>query len=713
MKKVKRVRPILQMERTECGAASLAMILAYYGKHVTLEEMRQDCSVSRNGVNAKNIVLAAELHGLSAKPVRVEAEDAEGIELPAIIHWNMDHFVVLCGFGKMGIVIVDPADGTRTVSYEEFNRSFTGIAIELKPDDSFKKEASHRKKEYYIYSCLKRYTPAAVYLAVNELIVMLGTISILFLNSIFIDKILIAGNYRNLNIIIEVILAAGMLSVGAMIINVRTKKRIGKLLNIDINTGFMEHILRLPIEFFKNRNEGDLANRQNATMYMGMEFAQRLLPIPASILQILIYLLLVFIFNLNAAILSIVCTCINIGAMLVASKNYNEKILPYTRDVGKLQGEIANVADRIETIKACGAEEGAFMRLMSIGTKIANERIVTEKSGIFIENLFAYMNAISLGVILISGIFRIFQGEITTGMLIAAQAVVAALMIPVGSIVNTEAEIQTLIGEAQRTDDVMNYRESRKFLDDAGTQRGEIKGEVELKEVTFRYNALDEPAVDNFSMRLEKGQTVALTGMTGCGKSTVAKLIAGIYSPQSGQISFDGMELNEIDHSYFYSKIAMVNQRANLFEGSVADNITMWDNSISYSDITAAAKAACIHEDIINRKNGYNETVQSGGANFSGGQRQRIEIARALVKKPAVIVLDEATSALDNVTESKVMKNIRALGITCIIVAHRLSAIIESDEIIVLENGVIKERGTHRSLMEKKGMYYRLRRSEG
>ena len=712
MKKVKKVRPILQMEKTECGAASLAMILAYYGKNVTLEEMRQDCSVSRNGVNAKNIVLAARLHGLNANPISIEAEDAEEIELPSIIHWNMNHFLVLCGFNKKGAVVADPADGIRTVSYAEFSKSFTGIAIELTPGENFEKQNKPREKEYYIYKCAKKYMPTVLYLFITELIVMLGTVSVLFLNSIFIDKILIAGNDRNLKIILQVLLGAGVLSVIAMTISISIKRRIGQILNIDINTGFIEHILRLPIDFFKNRSEGDLANRQNATMRMGMSFAEMILPIPASILQIVIYLLLVFVFDVNIAVLAILFTAVNIAAMLFTSKSYNEKILPYNRDMGKLQGEISSVVNRIETIKSCGIEDGAFMLLMSTGTKIANEKMSIEKTGIHIENLYSYLNAFSSVLILTAGIIRIFQGNMTTGMLIAAQAVVTALLSPVGSAVNSGIAVQTLIGEAQRTDDVMNYREDDKFLDEDDMQRGFISGDVELKGVTFRYNPLDTPAVNHFDMRIKKGQMIAITGASGSGKSTVSKLIAGIYSPQGGKILFDGMEPNEINHRYFYSKVAIVSQNTHLFDGSVADNITMWDDSIPYEDITAAAKVACIHEDIINRKNGYNEAVIENGANFSGGQRQRIEIARALVKKPAVLILDEATSALDTITEKKVMDNIKAIGITCIIVAHRLSTIIDSDEIIVLEGGIIKERGSHSSLMDKKGEYYRLRRSE-
>lgn len=712
MKRVKKVRPILQMERTECGAASLAMILAYYGKNVTLEEMRKDCSVSRNGVSAKNIIFAAKLHGLNATPIRIEAEDADEIELPAIIHWNMNHFLVLCGFNEKGAVIVDPADGKRTVSLREFRQSFTGIAIELSPAENFEKQEKTREEKYYIYGCAKKYTPAVLYLLITELVIMLGTVSVLFLNSIFIDKILVSGNEKNLRIILQVLLGAGVLSAAAIIMSTHVKKRIGQLLNADINTGFIEHILKLPIDFFKNRNEGDLTNRQNATMRMGMSFSEMVLPIPASILQIVIYFLLVFVFDVQVAILAIVCTAINITAMIITSNSYNEKILPYNRDMGKLQGEISSVVNRIETIKSCGIEDGAFMKLMSMGTKIANEKMSIEKTGITIESLYSYLNAFSSALIVTAGIVRIFQGDMTTGMLIAAQAVVAALLEPVGNTVNSGIAVQTLMGEAQRTDDVMNYREDNKFLDDRDTQQGSISGEIELQAVTFRYNPLDAPAVDDFSMRLEKGKTVALTGASGSGKSTVAKLIAGIYAPQSGKILFDGMEIDKINHRYFYSKVAMVSQNTRLFEGTVSENITMWNDSIAYEDITAAAKAACIHDDIISRRNGYNETITENGANFSGGQCQRIEIARALAKKPAILILDEATSALDTITEKQVMDNIKALGITCIVVAHRLSTIIDSDEIIMLENGVIKERGTHSSLMENKGEYYRLRRSE-
>lgn len=713
MDKVKKVRPVLQMEATECGAASLAMILGYYGKSVTLEELRRECGVSRNGVNAKNIANAAMFHGLKPRAFRADVEGAKSLQTPAIIHWNMDHFLVLCGFNKKGAVIADPAYGMRTVGMDEFSRSFTGVAMEFTPTEEFKKDSGAKNAAGHIRSCVKAFLPYMIYFTLLELCALIGNMAVLFLNSIFIDRILIGGNLQNLRIVLQTLLCAGLIAAAAAALGESARYRLGMRLNLMINSGFIRRMLRLPVEFFAQRSEGDLANRQNANMRMGIDIFRMLSPVPGYILQAAVYLTLIFIFDAYIAIIGLLTTAANIAAMLISSKKHGEELRSYSRDIGALQGDVSRAIDIIETVKSCGAEEAMLARLMAAGTQTVNTKTNADKTAVTMSALFSFLSAFGTGAVLIAGVWRILSGSLSTGMLIAAQALAAAMLEPVGNVVNAGTELQTLKGQAARTDDVMSYGEDGKFRDEDKEQTKDMIGAVELKNVRFGYSPLEPPLIYGFDLTVNKGGCVAITGGSGSGKSTVAKIIAGLYGEQGGAVTFNGAARNELDRYYFYSHIASVSQNIRLFEGSVLDNITMWDTDIPYDDAVAAAKAACIHDEIISRHNGYRERVLENGVNFSGGQRQRIEIARALVKRPSVLILDEATSALDADTEERVMNNIKALGITLIVVAHRLSAIMDSDEIIVMESGHIAERGTHDELMAKNGVYSALVRSVG
>ena len=713
MKKVKKVRPVLQMEATECGAASLAMILGYYGKTVTLEELRRECGVSRNGVNAKSIVKAAGFHDLQPRALRVNLDGARKLRLPAILHWNMDHFLVLCGFSAKGAVLADPAYGMRTVSMEEFSGSFTGIAIEFEPSENFQKDRGGKGAKDYVRNCTKEFLPGLAFFLVLEVCALTGSAAALFLNSVFIDKILIGGNLQNAAIILRVLLCAGLITAAAMALNEKIRYRIGRQLNLSINSGFIQHLLKLPIEFFAQRSEGDLANRQNAGMQMGAAICRMLTPLPGYVLQMAVYLVLTAAFDVHIALIGVLCAGANVAAMILSSRRYEEKMRSYSRDMGVLQGDISRTVDIIETEKSCGAEDAVFARLMAAGTQAVNTRNEIDRTGVYTETLFAFLNAFGSGAVLITGVCKILSGTMTVGILIAAQALVAAMLVPVGNAVSAGMEMQTLKSETTRINDVMHYGEDDKFLAEDKKQERQIDGDIELCNVSFGYSPLDPPLVSGFQLTVRKGGSVAITGGSGSGKSTIAKIIAGLYRESGGIVTFQGTPREEIDHYYFYSKIAVVSQNIRLFEGTVMDNITMWDDSISYDDVVAAAKAACIHDVIIGRREGYREPVTENGRNFSGGQRQRIEIARALVKKPSVLIMDEATSALDTDTEEKIMSNISKLGITRIIVAHRLSTIRDSDEIIVMENGKIIERGTHEKLIEENGAYCALVRSVG
>lgn len=713
MRRFKRVRPILQMEATECGAASLAMILDYYGKTVTLEELRQECGVSRNGVTAGNIVRAAIYHGLKPRAVRVELDSVKKLKLPAIIHWNMDHFLVLCGFHRNSVLLADPACGRRTVSLSEFSKSFTGIAIELTPTEAFETNMRKGRGAEYISSCLKAVLPSAAYFLLLELCAVIASAAVIFLGSVFVDTILIGANSHNLMMILRILLCAGSIGVATMLLFESVSHRVGKQLNTQINFGLIEHLLKLPIGFYAQRSEGDLTNRQNAAMCLGNRLSRLLSPVPGYLLQILVYFLLIFLFDAYIALIGVVCAGVNIAAMLFGARKYEEKMRSYSRDTGVLQGDISRSIDLIETLKSCGAEDAIFSRLTAAGTQMLNTKTDIDKTGIYTNVLFGFLNTLGTGAVLIAGTWEILSGRMSIGILVAAQALVSAMLSPIGKAVDTGLELQTLRGESARVNDIMNYREDDSFLDESAVQTRSMDWDIEFHDVSYSFSPLEAPFIQNFDLTIQKGGSVAITGASGSGKSTIAKILAGLYRESGGVVCFGGASRKEIDRYYFYTKTAVVSQNIRLFEGTVLDNITMWDSSISYDDAVAAAKAACIHEDIIRRKNGYREMVTENGRNFSGGQRQRIEIARALAKKPSIIIMDEATSALDADTEAQIMGNIASMGITRVIVAHRLSTIMDSDEILVISNGKVAERGTHSELMSRRGEYFELVRGMG
>jgi len=710
MGKVKKIRPILQMENTECGAASLAMILEFYGKSVPLEELRYECGVSRNGVNAKNIVKAAMHHGLSPSAFKVDMSELDEIATPAIIHWNMDHFLVLCGFDKKGALLADPAYGMRTVSMEEFSSSFTGIVIEFEPNENFVKSEG-KKKENFIENCVKLFKPSLIYLVLVELCAVIASAALLFINSIFIDKILIRGNHHNMETLLQVLICAGVISAAALIIGERIKIMTAKHLNATINLGFMRRIFMLPIEFFSQRNSGDLASRQNSNMKMGQNIVSVFAPIPLCAMQIVVYTVLIFYFDVKIAFVGIIIAAINIILILRSSSAQQKKLVSYGRDMGVLQGDVSRTIDIIETLKSTGSEDEAFMRLLSSGTKMLNTKIKIEKDTIGAAHLFSYVNDLSAALVLIVGVWEILLGDMSTGVLISLQALVCAMLSPMGNLVNAGFDLQIMNSQTERTNDVMRYRVNDMFLDRGEAQSGEITGNIALDNVSFSHNIIDPPFIKNFSIQIKRGDCIAITGKSGSGKSTIAKIIAGLFSEDGGRVVFDESIRKELNEEYFYSKVAVVSQNIRLFDGTVMENIKMWDDSISHEDAVAAAKAACIHDDIIQRRNGYRERVPECGKNFSGGQRQRIEIARALVKKPRILIMDEATSALDADTEEKIMNNIRKLGITTILVAHRLSTIRDCDNILVMSKGEIIESGRHDELMALEGVYCDLIRS--
>lgn len=714
MEKEKKVPVILQMEALECGAASLAMILAYYKKYIPLEQLRSECNVSRDGSSAKYILKAAIHHGLEAKGYKMSLERLkQETEFPVIIHWNFNHFVVLCGFNGKAAIINDPAGGRVSVDMEEFDRSFTGIVLKFKPGAGFVPTGKPKSISSFVKKRLAGSSgPLLLILTMGLILSLLELLKPVFYK-IFTDEILIGGAYekiRPLLISMFITLVAGFL---AEVMKSVYLARLQAKMSIGASSSFMWHILRLPVEFFSQRFAGDIVSRQQSNTEIAAALCTQIAPIALNVVMIGIYLTVMIYYNFLMSLIGIGSALINILLIRSVSKQNANASRSMQRDSGKLSGIMIAAVSMIETIKASGAEFGFFEKIAGYQTKYNNALLSLKKRNAMIAVIPQILTGLSTGAILMLGVYNIFNGSFTIGALMAFQSFMNLFLTPVGSLVDSIQVFQNLGGNIERVHDVMNCPVDRVF--DLSQKRDEyekLSGEVELKNISFGYSPLAPPLIENFNLKVKKGSMTALVGGSGSGKSTIAKLISGLYVQRSGELLFDGKTIQEIDRYVFTGSVAVVDQSISLFGGSIKDNITMWDQTIPDDIIVAACKDACIHDDIMMLKDGYLSPVAENGGNFSGGQRQRLEIARAFVAQPSIMILDEATSALDPGTEKLVMDAVKRRGITCFVIAHRLSTIRDADEIILLEYGREVERGTHRTLIEKNGKYAALVRSE-
>ncbi|WP_027398979.1 NHLP family bacteriocin export ABC transporter peptidase/permease/ATPase subunit [Anaerovorax odorimutans] len=714
VKKIRRAKvpTVLQMEAVECGAASLAMILAYFGKYIPLEELRIACGISRDGSKASNVLKAARKYGLNAEGYRKEPESLKEMQMPVVIHWNFEHFLVLEGFHKGKVFLNDPASGSRVVTEEEFNRSFTGIVLSFTPTDQFKEDG---KKPNIISSLRKRLKNskiALVYVILAGIALVIPGLAIPVFSRIFVDDILLGGKD---SWIVPLLLGMG---VTAVLRGFLTWLQCHYLLRLEFrialttSSQFLWHILRLPTEFFSQRFAGDITSRIQSNDRVAKLLSGQLATTALNFIMIIFYFILMLQYNVILALVGVVIALINVFYLKFVSSNRVDQNRKLLKDKGKLLGTGMSGLQIIETLKATGSESDFFAKWSGYQAKALNSEQKLGVSSQFLTVFPTFLTGINNAIILALGGFFIMDGKMTIGMLVAFQSLMTSFMTPVTEIVGLGVQLQEVEGEMNRLDDVLKYSVDQETEDEEkeiNSYNGEkLEGYIQLNQITFGYSSLELPLIEDFSLSLSPGSRVALVGGSGSGKSTIAKIIAGIYKPWSGEILFDCQPRTSLHRYVINNSLAMVDQEINMFQGTVRDNITLWDETISEIEIIRAAKDACIHDDITARMGGYDSYVEENGKNFSGGQRQRLEIARALVQNPAIIIMDEATSALDPVTEKIVDENIRRRGCTCVIVAHRLSTIRDCEEIIVIEKGKIVERGTHEKLKDSAGIYAKL-----
>ena len=709
-KGVARVPVVMQLEMLECGAASLTMIMNYYQKWITLEQARVDCGVSRDGSSAKNIITAARSYGMVAKAWKLEPEDLrEEGPFPCIIHWGFNHFVVLCGFKGRGAVLNDPARGRVTVSWEEFDKEFTGICLTFEPGENFEPSGERKSILAYASERLKGTSAAVLFVVLTTTISsLMGIISPVF-GRIFLDRLLTGRNPDWLMPFTAAMSLFAILNITVLWIAAIYSVRIqGKMAAVG-SASYLWRVLRLPMQFFGQRIPADISDRQGTNASIAGTLVNTFAPLVIHAATMVFYLVIMVRYSLVLSLIGIGAIVIN----LVVSRLISDKRVNITRvqmrDSAKLSGATASGIKMIETIKASGAEKGYFGRWAGFQASVNTQNVRYVRLNMFLGMIPTAITTLANMAVLGLGVALVLRGQFTVGMVMAFQGFLSSFMAPATSLIQAGQSLQEMITQMERVDDVMSYPIDPVFEEKEKTGEYEkLTGAIEMENISFGYSRLGDPLITDFSLSVKPGQKIAFVGRSGCGKSTLAKLLSGLYQPWTGSITFDGTPIGEIDRNVFTGSIAVIDQDITLFEDTIADNIKMWDSSIEDFEMILAARDAGIHDDIVQKDGGYGHKVLEGGKDFSGGERQRIEIARALAQDPTICILDEATSALDAKTEYEVVKSISDRGITCIVIAHRLSTIRDCDEIIVLDRGRVIERGTHEELFAKGGFYTQL-----
>jgi len=709
MGKYAKTPTIYQMEATECGAASLSMIFSYYGKNIPLEQMRIETGVSRDGCNAGNIMRCAKKYGLDCHGYRREPAALKELNTPCIIHWNFNHFVVFEGFKGKYAYINDPAMGRRKLTMEELDDSFTGIVLTFEKTDSFVKEKKKNTMMSFIKHRLNgQYSTLFKLLFVGLLLVFPG---LLFpvLSQVFMDDVLVGGNTSWFTKLVLFMCATVLLQAILTIYRNLVLAKLQKKMVLLSAREFLHNMFRLPISFFDQRYVGDLSgrvsNNANVSVFLAGELAETALNIFVAIF----YLVLLLIYSPILTAIALATVVVNLLVVKITSSMLSNASIKLQQDSGKLAGAVCAGLSITSTLKASGAENEYVGRILGYNARTICTEQKLSKTQQVINAIPDAVKMLGDVLILIVGGLIVINGNMTVGMLVAFTTLFGSFSEPIDALVGFVKNIQTTKADINRVEDIMKYPLDEKF--DSATEKKQMKtkldGSVELDDIAFGYSKLKDPIVAGFSFKIECGSSIAFVGSSGCGKSTVSKIVSGLYKPWQGRLLFDGIPVEEIPNEVMNASVSTVSQNITLFSGTVRDNLTMWNSSISESDMIAAAKDACIHDIISQKPGAYDYKLTEGATNLSGGQRQRLEIARALATNPTVLIMDEATSALDPVVEKKIMDNIKRRGCTCVIVAHRLSAIRDCDQIIVMNRGKIVQRGSHDELAQIDGHYKR------
>lgn len=710
---------VIQMEAVECGAAALAIILGHYDLIVPLEELRVECGVSRDGSKANNVLKAARKYGMVCKGVKYESlEKLYDLKFPCILFWNFNHFLVLEGFQKGKAYLSDPASGPRVVTLEELDASFSGVVLTFEPGPEFKPAGQKPSMLAALGRRLKGSENALMFAILCGLFLVVPGLVVPTFTRVFIDEYLVGGRSA---LVVPLLFGMALTAVLRMALTWLQEYyllRMESKLALVTSSDFFNHILRLPVSYFSQRFAGEIGSRVQINNTVAQLVSGKLATTLLDCLLVFFYAALMMLYDVGLTVICIVIAFANIAAFKMVARARTDATRRVLMDKGKLTGTAMNGLNMIETLKASGSESEFFGRWAGYQAKALRAEQQLGQLTEYVNAVPPLVNQLTTTMILLVGSLKVMNGQLTVGMLVAYQSLMASFSKPLGSFVSFGSSLQELEADMNRLDDVLNFPIDKQYTKPANLQvvrdgkpasdLVKLSGEVELRGITFGYSPLDPPLIEDFNVKLKPGQRVAFVGTSGSGKSTVARMVSGLYRPWKGEILFDGIPMDEIPTHLLRNSLAVVDQEIFLFGGTVRENVTMWDSTIPASWVTTACRDAVIDADVQMRIGKYDSMIEEHGANFSGGQRQRLEIARALVGNPSVLILDEATSALDPPTEMLFDDAVRRRGCTCIIVAHRLSTIRDCDEIIVMHRGKIVQRGTHDEMKDAPGYYAEL-----
>ncbi len=704
-----RTPTVLQMEATECGAASLSIILQHYGRYVPLAQLRELCGVSRDGSDAANLLLAARSLGLTAKGFKKGLTALEEVKPPVIVFWEFNHFLVFEGFKGDQIALNDPALGPRTVSREDFDRSYTGIALTFEPNEAFQRGGQAPSPWPIVLKRLRSEPFGALFITIAGLLLILPQLVMPIFAQIYLDEVI--GN--GMNQWLKPMLLAMALTIGVQAalrhLQLVGTRRLEKRLTRRFAVGYEHQILALPERFYSQRHASDIAGRMAINAQIGEFIGGRLIPMATGLVLLIFYLILTMLYSPTLGLLVLGTTAINALVVQLNRRRQKDASITIAKDQAKSSAVVVEAMRDIETIKAAAIETDVFRRFAGYQSRLLNTMQSLQLRNAQLRLVPSALTTVNELLVLVIGFVLVIRGELTLGMLLAAQTIAFSLKGQIEAVIGFVQQLPQFEAGVLRLEDVLEQPRDP-LLSTAKRESEEpsirLSGEIEIRNLSFGFVAIKPPLIEGLNLSISPGMRIALVGGSGSGKSTLAKLIAGLHQPSSGEILMDGRTLLQIPRNMCVSSLAMVQQDIQLFGCSVRDNLRLWNPTIQEEDLVQACRDAEIIDVVRALPDGFDTQLSEGGKNLSGGQRQRLELARALASNPSILVLDEATSALDADTEQRVIHNLTRRGCTQIIVAHRLSTIRDADQILVMDQGRVIEQGNHAELMRNSSGAY-------